>query len=152
MVILPSEREYIIETLIGVRQFKFASQEEAIRIFASFMNGSTQKTAARYAGIGVRTLRYWKKNDEDFDEACGDACSHANDLVGRSLFQAATIPDRGGKVNVSACIFWLKNRASEEWRDEYVVPAQTNEDAKPPTTPERVQQVIAILKEQGVIV
>jgi hypothetical protein len=74
------------------------------------------RTAAQYAGLHTTLIRNWRKKDKDFDEACGDAAAYANRMVEQSLFKMATVPDNYGKTSTSAAIFWLKNRAQEEWR------------------------------------
>ena len=41
-----------------------------------------------------------------------------DDIVENSLFRAAVVPGKNGRINVTACIFWLRNRRPDRWRDK----------------------------------
>ena len=61
--------------------------------------------------LGVRqNLHTWKKNQTSFGLKNGKLKLDVN--VKKSLYKLAI----GG--NVTACIFWLKNRDKEHWRDQ----------------------------------
>jgi hypothetical protein len=62
-------------------------------------------------GVSERTLNTWKKNP-DFFQALKNGKIKLDVNVKNSLYKLAI----GG--NVTACIFWLKNRDREHWRDQ----------------------------------
>lgn len=100
--------------------------------------GATDEQMAGFLGVTTRTFNNWKKTHPDFFHALKDAKTIADDAVERSLFQRATgysHPeekvhfDKFGDVHradtvkhyapdTTACIFWLKNRRPDLWRDK----------------------------------
>lgn len=100
--------------------------------------GKTDKEIARAIGVTERTLNYWKVNNADFFQALRENKSVADQLVIASLFQRACgyshvavkmfyDKDRGKVIkekyiehyppDPTCMIFWLKNRDSENWKD-----------------------------------
>jgi transposase-like protein len=104
--------------------------------------GSTVTSACNSVGINKTTFYDWMKNKVDFSNAVKEAQSVANAKIENALFKTAhgyTVTEkeyrsmqmRGFETekklvkttkkkvlpNVTAQIFWLKNRNSEEWRD-----------------------------------
>lgn len=98
--------------------------------------GATDAQIAEFIGIAQSTLYVWKAQYEDFAAALAEGKVSADDLVERSLFQRATgykhvafkMFQHEGRVltkryvehyppDVTACIFWLKNRRRDTWRD-----------------------------------
>jgi hypothetical protein len=98
--------------------------------------GATDVQVAEFLGIAQSTLYVWKAQYEDFAAALAEGKVSADDQVVRSLFQRATgykhvafkILQHEGRAftkryvehyppDVAACIFWLKNRKRDEWRD-----------------------------------
>lgn len=57
------------------------------------------------------TIRVHRNEDPAFDEACEDAELDAHAEIEDALFKAATTG------NITACIFYLKNRCPERWKD-----------------------------------
>lgn len=107
--------------------------------------GLTMEDIAKEMQIATSTLYKWME-DEEFSEAINEGRSYSDCMVEESLFKRAIggtytekrmgkRPDRKGDVknfgevitrevppDTAACIFWLKNRNPELWRDkrEYV--------------------------------
>lgn len=98
--------------------------------------GATDMEVADFFEVEVRTLYRWKAEHDDFCQALKAGKAEADARVERSLFARATgyehdevdIRVVGGEIvqtplrkhyppDTTACIFWLKNRRPEEWRD-----------------------------------
>ena len=110
-------------------------------------DGLSQDQIAHNMGVTLKTLYVWKKQSTKIGEALNTSKEVANRVVENSLFKRATgfeyteiteervlNPNTGQfemvvtkKVNkvalpdVSAQIFWLKNRKPAEWQDRRVV-------------------------------
>jgi hypothetical protein len=152
VVIPPNKRDDIKERWLPRGGFKTPTNEQAISVLGAFMQGATTNGAANYAGVAVTTMRTWRQKDSRFDLACAEAAEYANRAVVFALFNAATLPDLNGKINVSACIFWLKNRAKDEWADlMQPLPISDDDVAKIPVTDERLTAVSQILQNAGVL-
>lgn len=100
--------------------------------------GATDVEIADSFDVSVRTLYRWKAEHEDFCQALKIAKEVADERVERSLYQRALgfeceavkiFCSKDGEVtkvpyreivapDTTACIFWLKNRQSEKWRDK----------------------------------
>lgn len=99
--------------------------------------GATDAQIAEFLGVAPSTLYLWRLAHEDFAAALAEGKVSADDQVERSLFQRATgyrhiafkMFQHEGKVvtkryvehyppDTVACIFWLKNRRKEQWRDK----------------------------------
>ncbi len=99
--------------------------------------GATDADLARIFDIAESTLNLWKKEHPEFSEALKAAKAEADARVVRSLFERACgyrhpavkiMQDKGEPVIVPyteiyppdtvACIFWLKNRQKDEWREK----------------------------------
>jgi len=112
---------------------EFAAQAEKLCLL-----GATDQEMADFFEVEVRTIYRWKHDHEDFCQALKSAKDAADERVERSLYQRAIGYEQdevkifmpGGasepvyakfraKVapDVTAAIFWLKNRRSQEWRD-----------------------------------
>lgn len=101
--------------------------------------GATDIQVADFFDVDVRTVHRWKNSHPEFCHSLKAGKEEADAQVERSLFQRAmgfehdavkifmpagaespvhakyrefVIPD------TTACIFWLKNRKSEQWRDK----------------------------------
>ncbi len=102
--------------------------------------GWTDKEIAGLFGVSEQTVNTWKKKYPEFLESIKRAKDIGDDAVERSLFQRATgysVPDvhisvyQGAATitpiikhvapDVTAQIFWLKNRRPATWRDKQVV-------------------------------
>lgn len=101
--------------------------------------GATDQEIADFFEVSVRTVYRWKADHDDFCQALKAGKEVADERVERSLFQKATgyeqdevkifMPASAGapvyapyraKVapDTTACIFWLKNRRPDLWRDK----------------------------------
>lgn len=113
--------------------------------------GATDQELADFFEVDVATIYRWKIEHQDFCEALKAGKEAADERVERSLFAKATgfehdavkiLQHEGEPVIVpyrekvapdtTACIFWLKNRRSREWR-ERTETALSNPDGSPIT-------------------
>lgn len=100
--------------------------------------GKTDAEIARIIGVNECTISAWKLRHPDFKEELKKAKSVADRMVEMALFQKATgfshkavkimLNNKTGEViehayveqyppDTTACIFWLKNRRPDLWRD-----------------------------------
>jgi hypothetical protein len=98
--------------------------------------GATDADMSDFFGIDICNLNVWKLKHPEFGRALKDAKSVADQRVVRSLYQRAVgyehdevdIRVVGTEVvqtplrkryapDTTACIFWLKNRMRDEWKD-----------------------------------
>ena len=99
--------------------------------------GATDVEIADFFEIDVRTLYRWKGEHDKFSQALKVGKAVADERVERSLFARANgyehdevdIRVVGQQIvqtpirkfyppDTTACIFWLKNRRPEDWRDK----------------------------------
>lgn len=99
--------------------------------------GATDRDLADYFEVTTRTIQRWQGQYPDFSAALNRGKEAADDRVERSLYSRATgytfdsekIFNNDGIItrvrtiehvppDVTACIFWLKNRRPAEWRDK----------------------------------
>ena len=78
--------------------------------------GAIEEEIANELNIGPATLDRWKQKYPEFRCALKAGKEASDDRVERSLYQLA-IGWNGQPPNVTACIFWLKNRRKDRWRD-----------------------------------
>jgi hypothetical protein len=119
--------------------------------------GATDAEIAEGCGITRNSLAVWKTKHPEFADALKNAKEVADNEVERSLFQRAkgySHPDThfatvDGKViatptvkhyppDTTACIFWLKNRRAQDWRDVW-----RHEHSGPNGGPIQVEQMSA---------
>jgi hypothetical protein len=87
------------------------NQGIADRISTAIKDGATQKAAAKMSGITPETLSIWKTKFPAFREAVERAQGEAQVFAEQSLYRMAA------KGNVTALMFWLKNRLPSEWQE-----------------------------------
>ncbi|OWR28959.1 terminase [Stenotrophomonas pavanii] len=113
---------------------EYAKQAEKLCLL-----GATDQELADFFEVEVRTVYRWKGEYPDFCQALKSGKEEADARVERSLYQQAIgyeqdevkifMPAQAeapvyapyrAKVapNVTAAIFWLKNRKSQDWRDK----------------------------------
>ena len=111
--------------------------------------GATEEQIAEFFEVTYQTVYNWKQSNEAFREAMLAGKEIADAAVERSLFQRATgyshaeekIFCSNGEVvraestkhyppDATSCIFWLKNRKPDDWRDKREV---TGSDGGPLT-------------------
>jgi len=99
--------------------------------------GATDREIADFFEVTESTLYLWKNTHPEFSEALKTGKGPADNRVEQSLYRRATgytydaekifqyegTPVRVDYVehvapDVTACIFWLKNRRPEEWREK----------------------------------
>lgn len=98
--------------------------------------GLTLEEIASVFGKSVRTLARWAADNPDFRQALKQGRDDADARVEQSLFSRAiggqiierrTVTRKGGDEeyieklapsDTTACIFWLKNRRPDSWRDK----------------------------------
>lgn len=101
--------------------------------------GLTVREAARAMGVSKATLMRWQRDHGELKAALAEGRALADAVVEDSLYRRArglTVTetreyrDRSGGLtqtvtierelppDVAACIFWLKNRRPERWRDK----------------------------------
>lgn len=85
----------------------------AAKIIELYSTGMTQVEICENLGISPRALTYWIRDNDDFMLAMKKARNIADGIVEEALFRNAT-----QHMNVTAQIFWLKNRQPENWRDK----------------------------------
>ena len=84
--------------------------------------GLTDQQIAKNMDISTSTLYQWKKDHPEISEALKESKAVADYQVENSLYRLATgYVDSEGKwhpPNITAIIFWLKNRKPQEWREK----------------------------------
>lgn len=84
--------------------------------------GLTDEQIAKNMGISCSTLYQWKKDHPEISEALKESKEVADFEVENSLYLLAKgFVDSEGKwhtPNITAIIFWLKNRKPQEWREK----------------------------------
>jgi len=106
--------------------------------------GLTDEEMAREFGVDRRTITRWKNTHPEFGEALERGKETPDDKVEAALYQRAigytytetkekdTVKGPESEVavkqmppDVTACIFWLKNRRPDKWRDVHKVESTT---------------------------
>jgi hypothetical protein len=95
-----------------------AAEERILGILAM---GGDYGIAAKHIGVTRQAVSAHIKRHPKFAERVEEFRSMADENVKRSLYRAA----RNG--NVTAMIFWLKNRQPEHWRDRREIVAEVTE-------------------------
>lgn len=102
--------------------------------------GATDRDIAELLGVSEATVHRWKARHAEFCESVKVGKRHSDYRVESSLYRRATgytydgvkIMQHEGHVlvvdhevhvppDVHACIFWLKNRCPEQWREKHIV-------------------------------
>lgn len=99
--------------------------------------GASDKEIAEAAGISVRTFYRWKQTHPEFWHTLKESKEMADDLMEDSLYEL------GMSGNVTAQIFWLKNRRPERWRDVQKIDLTANVKHELPTR----EQALKVLTE-----
>lgn len=83
--------------------------------------GATDKQLGEWFHVSADAIADWRKRHPTFNAALEAGKPIADDQVEASLFRRANgYDDSKGQhhpPDVTACIFWLKNRRPEAWRD-----------------------------------
>lgn len=85
--------------------------------FAGYLaqEGKTEDEIAERLGVSKATITNWKQAHPEFLAALKTSKEQADSLVEESLYKKAL------KGDVTACIFWLKNRQPAKWREKQEV-------------------------------
>lgn len=102
--------------------------------------GATDAQLADFFGVSTQTINSWKNKHPTFLDALNAGKHEADAKVAESLYHRAlgyshkdvSISNYRGQVTITpitkhyppdttACIFWLKNRDREHWRDRHEV-------------------------------
>jgi len=86
------------------------TKEKTDEILGYFRDGATLVSACDKAGLHRTTLYTWRKSDPKLNADIEEAQTSRVQLVIDSLYSQAM------KGNITACIFYLKNRAG--WADK----------------------------------
>lgn len=91
---------------------QWLTPEGLIRLRGWAMDGLDDEQIARdKVGVSRQTLYNWRKKYKEIDEALRMGKDVADRQVENALYTAAI------EGNVTAIIFWLKNRKPDKWRD-----------------------------------
>ena len=115
---------------------------EKVRELASI--GLTDEQIAVSIGVSRSTITRRKREDGAFEAAIRDGKQAGLTTVVSSLFNAAT---DASKPNMSAAIFYLKNRSGGTWRDRTEVDANVSGDV---TMTHDIEGALQALKDAGV--
>ena len=74
--------------------------------------GATHEQIAAHIGVHLNTFKKWMKEKEELMSSVKKAKDEADLKVVESLYKRATSGE------TTACIFWLKNRQKDQWRDK----------------------------------
>lgn len=88
------------------------TDEKIITLEGWARNGLTNEQIASNMSIGITTLWKWRKKSPKIANALKTGKDEADLQVENALYKEAL------KGNVTAIIFWLKNRKPVEWRDK----------------------------------
>ena len=111
-----------------------------VRACATF--GATAPEIANYIGTSIASFDRWTMEHEELREALRRGREASDNRVEDSLYRLA-IGFNGVPPNVTACIFWLKNRRPSEWRDVQKVNADVGHyiiSDKPMTEEQWIEQ------------
>lgn len=91
---------------------EWGTPDQLVRIRGWAMDGLSDAQIARNIGIGRTTFYKWKNEHTEFANALILSKEVADREIENALYKAAK------KGNITAQIFWLKNRKPDEWRDK----------------------------------
>lgn len=114
------------------------TDEMPARVFLAVPNGATLDAIANVCDVSRPTVENWMKAHEEFLGAVNAARKICDDRVEQSLFRKATgytvtqqvYDKRAGNIreleisvpaDTVSCIFFLKNRRPQDWRDKHDV-------------------------------
>ena len=82
--------------------------------------GATDKQMSEFFNVTEQTFNNWKNEYPELFETLIEHKAYADAQVEQALFKKATGFEQGDKIfppDTTACIFWLKNRQYEKWKD-----------------------------------
>ena len=114
----------------GTTRFE-VTDEIIAKVQALASQGLTMPQIGDVLGVHERTIYRAKANNSQFSQAIKEGQAKGVATITNALFKSA----KSGQV--TSMIFWLKNRASDEWKDR--VPEGMNGEAQPTTKIEIVE-------------
>lgn len=99
---------------------EWLEEENLIRLEGWSRDGLTQEQIAHNMGIGLTTLKEWRKKEPTIETTLKKGREVVDYEVENALLKNAL------DGNVTAQIFWLKNRKKEQWREK----VETNDEEK----------------------
>lgn len=130
--------------------------------------GATDDEIADFFGVDVRTIYRWKHRHDEFCQALKSGKDLADERVERSLYQRAVgyeqdevkifMPANALKpvyapykakvaADVTAAIFWLKNRREDRWHDRKHVDHTSSDGSMTPRGLDVSKLSDAVLRE-----
>lgn len=94
---------------------QWIDQDGILKIQDWARTGLTEQQIAHNMGISYSTLKEWKKKFPAISATLKQTKAVVDVAVENALLKKALAGD------VTACIFWLKNRRPEAWRDKVTV-------------------------------
>ena len=92
---------------------EWITEDGCLRIKGWARDGLTDEEIAHNMGIGVSTFYAWQNRFIEIREAVKQGKAPCDTLVEDALYKAAL------SGNITAQIFWLKNRRTNRWRDAW---------------------------------
>lgn len=122
--------------------------------------GATDRELAEFFGVSESTLNLWKLDYPSFSESLKRGKDESDARVEQSLYRRALgyshdavkiLMTKAGDVyreayvehyppDTTACIFWLKNRQPDLWRDKF--------DVETGITRERASQLLGVVEQR----
>ena len=99
---------------------EWLEEENLIRLEGWARDGLTQEQIAHHMGIGLTTLKEWRKKEPTIETTLKKGREVVDFEVENALLKNAL------EGNVTAQIFWLKNRKKDQWREKI----ESNDDEK----------------------
>lgn len=113
---------------------EWLTEEGLIRIKGWARNGLSDKDISQQCGVAESTFNEWKKKFPELSESLKEGKEVPDRKVENALYQSAVgyhyteeqVTNTGevvevkrySKPNITAQIFWLKNRKPNQWRDK----------------------------------
>ena len=89
-----------------------------------YLKGFTDAEVAEVLNVSESTINEWKLAHPEFSESLKNSKTDSDEEVEKSLRQRALGFTEGDKYyppSEVACIFWLKNRKPDRWRDKHEI-------------------------------
>lgn len=117
------------------------TEDGLLRIQGWARDGLTNEDIAFNIGITAKTLYEWMINYSEISEALKEG----KDVIDRRIENALAKKAEAG--DVTAMIFWLKNRKPKEWRDRFQQDIYTPEPLKVETLSNIPNEDLKTLRE-----
>ena len=99
---------------------KWLEPEGLLKIEGWARDGLTDEQIARNMGISRETLNQWKNKYSNISDSLKNGKEVADYMVENALFKSAI------EGNITAQIFWLKNRRPDKWREKQNIQVEGN--------------------------